>query len=571
MAQQWCGLGAIYLEKEIINKQINIANINLDSLLDLSAKLTESKDINYILKTLSLAMMGKFLLSKYAIYYFDKDEFKHIKSNINLNIINLNTLELSSQKAIITVENNYINSLGINYSFPIYNKNKVIALILFGNKYNNSDFTDLEIKYIDVLSKIGEMALNNAIIHTELKSEKNIIDQKNHILETLLELSKDLSGLNSQEEIIRVLGLNLMGQIGVSKFSLYLLVDNNYINLINRFNLNIPDELINSLFTLKKITNTKQTNNNTYLIHNKIELIFPMISEGKTSGVLLIGEKINKEDYCKDDINFISSISYLSVKSLDNSRLITELIEKKKYEKELDIAKNIQINLLPKQAPIINDYQIDGFSYPSTSVGGDYYDFINIGDNKILFIIADVSGKGMPAALIMASLQAALHIISQDNYSLIQLLNKINKLLFDNTSSDKYVTAFIAILNTKENTFEYINAGHNPPLYLSNNKIKLLDKGGLILGLIDEYINYESRKIHLKKDAIILAYTDGVTESGINDDNEYGINKLGKFLEKHSQLPINQLLNKLYNEIKIHGKNEDSYDDISAFALKLIN
>jgi phosphoserine phosphatase RsbU/P len=573
VAQQWCGLAAQYLAREIIKHNLNNDNLNLESLLDLSSKLNESKDLNYILNALSLSMMGKFMFTKYVVYFCDdKDELIKINSNIEIkNNINKNKFNIKNNDIIYELNNEYLNNIGIKYCFPIFIANKLICLMLFSNKINNSEFTDLEIKYVGLVSKIASMAINNAIIHSELKAEKNKIDQKNHLLETVLGISKDFSGLISQQDIVRLLSLNLMGQIGVSKFSLHLMTDNKILTVLNRFDFNLNNNIISDLFNINQIIICDELNDNSYFTDNKIELISPLFTEGKIQGLLIFGRKINDQKYTADNINFIESLSYLTMKSFDNVRLLSEIISKKQYENELELAKNIQVNLLPKKSPEVKNYQINGFSYPSRSVGGDYYDFIKINDNKMLLIIADVSGKGMPAALIMASLQSALHIIARDDYSLILLLNKLNKLLFNNTSSDKFVSAFIAVLNTDKNSLKCINAGHNPPLFVSKNKIKLLEKGGLILGLTDDYIDYEIEEIYLNKDDLILAYTDGVTEAGIeNNDDEYGINRLIKFIEKNDQLSANELLTKLYNEIKLYENNDNSYDDISAFALKHI-
>ena len=573
MAQRWCGLAVQYLAREIIKNSLNNDNLNLESLLDLSAKLNESKDINYILKTLSLSLMGKFMFTKYAVYFCDdKNKFEKINSNINIkNTIKKNKFNIKINDIIYELNNEYFNNIGIQYCFPIFIANKLICLMLFSNKINNSEFTDLEIKYAGLVSKIASMAINNAIVHSELNAEKNKIDQKNHLLETVLDISRDFSGLISQQDIVRLLSLNLMGQIGVSKFSLHLMTDNKIKTILNRFDFNLNNNIISDLFNINQITICDDLADNSYFIDNKIELISPLFTEAKIQGLLIFGKKINYQKYTVDNINFIESLSYLTMKSFDNVRLLSEIISKKQYENELELAKNIQINLLPKSSPDVKNYQINGFSYPSRSVGGDYYDFIKINKNKILLIIADVSGKGMPAALIMASLQSALHITAHDDYSLINLLNKLNKLLFNNTSYDKFVSAFIAILNTKENSVKYINAGHNPPLFVSKNKIKMLEKGGLILGLTDDYIEYESEKIYLNKDDLILAYTDGVTEAGVgNNGDEYGINRLIKFIEKNDKLSANELLTKLYDEIKLYENNDNSYDDISAFALKYI-
>ncbi|MBI2418953.1 MAG: SpoIIE family protein phosphatase, partial [Ignavibacteriales bacterium] len=211
-------------------------------------------------------------------------------------------------------------------------------------------------------------------------------------------------------------------------------------------------------------------------------LAVPLVLQKETKGLLLLGGKLDRTPYTNEDIEFISSIAGLAVVSLENRRLFRDALEKQKMEEELEIAKGIQRNLLPKEIPQLEGYDIAAFTVPSKHVGGDYYDMIWLNEKEINFSIADVSGKGVPASLLMASLQAFLKSVCKQGFAIDTATNLINDLVVENTSDGRFITFFWGTLNPETRMFTYVNAGHNPPLLIRDSKIQYLDKGGIILG-----------------------------------------------------------------------------------------
>ena len=196
----------------------------------------------------------------------------------------------------------------------------------------------------------------------------------------------------------------------------------------------------------------------------EVNVISPIYFKNKIRGAILIGKSMLKQDLNDEDKLFIEYIGNTAIAALENERLFQEEVKKKQLESELNLALDIQRGLFPSEPITLNSYSIDGKSLPSKQVGGDYYDHIKIDENRYFVLIADVSGKGMPAAMIMANLQAALRVLVKLDLPLLDIILNLNYIVFSNTSQDKFVTFFGGILNIKENTFEYINAGHNPPL-----------------------------------------------------------------------------------------------------------
>ena len=174
-----------------------------------------------------------------------------------------------------------------------------------------------------------------------------------------------------------------------------------------------------------------------------------------------------------------------------------------------------------------------GKSIPSRAVGGDYFDFVKLNQYETLIIIADVSGKGLPAALLMANVQAAIRVLAPLKLTLKEIINQINSLVFQNTSPDKFITFFAGILNNQKNTFTYINAGHNPPIHISKDKdVTMLTEGGLILGFLSDNFEYFVGEVSLNRGDMICMFTDGVTEAQDIHTNEYSEERLLEFVLK---------------------------------------
>ncbi|MCY7363587.1 MAG: PP2C family protein-serine/threonine phosphatase, partial [Ignavibacteria bacterium] len=274
------------------------------------------------------------------------------------------------------------------------------------------------------------------------------------------------------------------------------------------------------------------------------------------------------------DIEFLESIVNLSLISIQNSNLFQEYLDKQKIENELKIAREIQLALLPTNIPEIKGYEISGMNLPAMQVGGDYYDIIKLTETKFAIVIADVSGKGTPASLLMANIQSAVHsylkLYEEGSFELSKVTEKINELIYENTASDKFITFFWGILDSEKNTFEYINAGHNPPIFLQNNKLVQLTDGGFMIGIMDTGVVYEVGNIEIGNNDSIVFYTDGVTEANSKDGEEFGEEKLSDILTENKNLNAEEILGKIKESIVDFTKDTPQYDDITMIVLKKI-
>ena len=254
--------------------------------------------------------------------------------------------------------------------------------------------------------------------------------------------------------------------------------------------------------------------------------------------------------------------------AIENRFLHQEELEKQKIEQELSVAGSIQRKIIPDKLPDIEDYDIAGVNIPSKEVGGDYYDCKRLNDGRYALIIADVSGKGVPAALLVSSLNASLNAYFESKLDLADIAFRTNKLIFNATPPDKYITSFLAILTPQTGNLEVVNAGHNP-IYLINRdkEIKELSKGGLSFGMFDMEIPYESENIIMKPGERLLLYTDGIPEAMNENEEEYSDQSLIDFFKERNLQNAKSFINELMVDIRRHTGSTPQSDDITALCL----
>jgi sigma-B regulation protein RsbU (phosphoserine phosphatase) len=250
-----------------------------------------------------------------------------------------------------------------------------------------------------------------------------------------------------------------------------------------------------------------------------------------------------------------------------------EAIERERLERELATAREIQEKLLPHEMPDVPGFEITGTSLPSQQVGGDYFDFLDIDGGQLGIAIADVSGKGIPAALLMANLQASLHAQVYQSGEVAEVAHRINNLLYKSTDAHMFVTFFYGILDRQKSVFTTTNAGHNPPLlFKSDGRIERLSEGGLILGFQPD-IEYSQQTVVIEPGEVIVLYTDGITEaadpsSEMVSDDLFGTERLLDVVRENSSKSAREIQAAILDAIANHTKNAPQFDDITLVVIK---
>ncbi len=261
-------------------------------------------------------------------------------------------------------------------------------------------------------------------------------------------------------------------------------------------------------------------------------------------------------------------------------RIMRELEEKQKIEQELQVAREIQERLLPESVPQIEDVDIAAMSLPSTQVGGDYYDFVPIDAKRWGIIIADVSGKGVPAAILMAmtravfrtqlALSPARMTDMEADYSVPLTVSKINTSLYKDTESHRFVSLFYGILDVERKSFTYTSAGHNPQLLCrqQDGTAELLTAGGTLVGIMED-TPFERDTVTLSAGDVLVLYTDGITDSANLKEELFGEDRLFQLVKEHRSSGAQDLVDTIYSEITNFSKGAPQFDDMTLIVLKM--
>jgi len=299
----------------------------------------------------------------------------------------------------------------------------------------------------------------------------------------------------------------------------------------------------------------------------KSVLSVPLKVKNKMIGLISLFNK-RGEGFTPEDQRLLSIIAIQSAQTIENARLYEEERKLLALEEDLKIARHIQQSLLPKENPTIEGIEIFGLSIPAKQVGGDYYDFIQIDDYHLGIAIADVSGKGTPAALLMANLQAGLRGQALITPSVKDTVTKVNFMLSRFIDIDKFVTLFYGILDIENKTLTYTNAGHNFPFLLARDgNLRKLEKGGIILGMLDSFV-YEEETVQLNPHDLMLLYTDGLTEAMNQRDEMFEEERLLRLLKDNQEISAEKLSQKIVDSVLSFQGNLPQGDDMTLVLVK---
>lgn len=294
----------------------------------------------------------------------------------------------------------------------------------------------------------------------------------------------------------------------------------------------------------------------------------PLSSRGRLIGVLTLFNKKTEGSFTDDDVRMLSIIAAQSAQVIENARLYEQEKELQRIEKELEMAREMQKALLPKEAPICPGFQITGLSVPAHQVGGDYFDFIRIDDDRVGIALGDVAGKGIPAALLMANLQAILRGEARMGKPPVETIARVNHVLYLNTEPRQFATLFYGVLNVSDREFEYVNAGHNYPLLITpDGHCERLKTGGLLLGMMPEY-PYESASVVLEPGHLLLIYSDGVNECVNIKDEQFSEARIASLLAENRNFSAQELCDRILEEVERHAEGQPQTDDITMVVVK---
>lgn len=297
------------------------------------------------------------------------------------------------------------------------------------------------------------------------------------------------------------------------------------------------------------------------------EMVAPIISNDEVIGVFdLESDELNAYD--QHDLEVLMLLASQVAIIIEKVMLHDQLLEKQRLQTQLEVARQVQLELLPAADPHLEGFDISAYNFPTEEVSGDYYDWVRVYDDQIAIVIADVSGKGVPAALLMAFLRASLRAATHIGYAPHISMSKVNYLLWESIERNQFVTAFYGILDVTNRTLAYSNAGHNPPLMIdANGNVRLEKRGGVPLGMFRDSRYYEYYT-SIEPGHIFVLYTDGATEAMNPAGEEYGLDRLTETIRRARTLPAREMIDSIHRDLMEWTDGLGAPDDVTFFIVK---
>jgi sigma-B regulation protein RsbU (phosphoserine phosphatase) len=419
-------------------------------------------------------------------------------------------------------------------ALPIRNEGNLVGLIALGRSMLG-DITPEKEMHLALIADFGGVIIGNHLYQVDLESVNKQLQRRLFQLSTLYEITGAFSRCFENEEIYQILSSNLMGQFFIAKCAILEAGSPPSIGFqkglrnLDAYTWEGPELTLPGDFDAKVYQKDEVPHPGvaSFMKAHKLEYALPIRSQANHHGLLLLSARFDRKPLHSADRDFIKSISEQAAVAVENVHLQKEVIEKKRLEKELELAREIQQKLLPKQLPNLPGYDLSVEMRPYYLVGGDFYDFYSTPQSTAI-CLADVSGKSLPASMIMSTAQATLRgLNAHAGLSPKEVMETLNFHLYHSTQSNKYVTMFYAVLDPKTNILTYINAGHNRPILVyPNNSVQLLEKGGMVVGLFPG-AKYEVGQVEFEPGCQLLMYTDGLSEVTLpNSEEEFGDDRL---------------------------------------------
>lgn len=393
------------------------------------------------------------------------------------------------------------------------------------------------------------------------------IELKDVKLQALLEITNAINSNLPIEQLLNLFSFILKEQLGFKKFILLhhqeewnCLVKTGYKGKIELKEVEKDFERFKEITLVESSTNT---------IIKEFQAIVPVFHLNKALAYLLISSSSVSHELEPSHFSFTQTLANIIAVAIENERLVKQNIIKERISKDLEVASEMQKLLFPSELPSNRKMDLSARYIPRHAIGGDYYDFIPLGDEEYIICIADVSGKGISAALLMANFQATIRtLFKYQRFEMTFLMEELNKKVMKSTKGEKFITFFIAHYNAHTRKMKYVNAGHNQPFLLHGRKITALNEGCIGLGMLDELPYVNVGKLTLSPNTTFVLYTDGVVELENKDGEHFGVNRLIDNVKAYSTLKMEDMNNILFSKLDEWKGELNFVDDTAVFSCK---
>jgi phosphoserine phosphatase RsbU/P len=364
----------------------------------------------------------------------------------------------------------------------------------------------------------------------ELKKQFEIKELE---LNALLEITQAINSNLPEESLYKIYNFTLRSNLNIKKLALFVFDDEwnckASFGTDHHFN---KTKLLPAFKTIQDITHLKEFEECAF---TEFDIVIPVAHKGTTLALVFVGglDRNDPRYETLDGIRFIQALSNIIIVAIENKKLARKQLQQEAFRKELEIASDVQQFLFPEKLPNTESLKIEASYLPHDIIGGDYYDYIPINKNQFLICIADVSGKGIPAALMMSNFQASLRTLLRQTPNLTDIVEALNFQVLENTKGEKFITFFAAIYDVKLKTMVYVNAGHNPPILIDKKHgMRMLEDGSTVLGAMHPLPFLNEGFVTDLDDFLLFCYTDGLIETVSEDGSDFGVETLIEYFQK---------------------------------------
>jgi sigma-B regulation protein RsbU (phosphoserine phosphatase) len=541
----------------------NLSLSGMQALLDSVRLLNASLDLQDLLNHLARTVMGRLLVTRIAVAIEEKGEMRVALAR-GVPGLAKGTPLTQAAAAEKKLENWY--TIG-----PPEHPMGALAL----GKPALGEITPEQHQLLLALLEVAETAVLNARAHEETVRTNRALDQNVQELNAVLDLARGLASKLDAEEIAHLLALTLAGRWTIRRHALAAW-RSGHAPVTRQRGIRLPDlavlqaaaaELTEPAYT----TDTLPTAVREALAIEPGSAVFPIRSSEEAIGIVICGPRMAGGQYAPPDLAFGAGLIAQAAVAFENAWRLEDIVARKQMEQELSIAAGIQESLFPSTMPPMSCSDLAARNRQARQVGGDYYDVLPIdrtGCDSHLLCVADISGKGLPAALLMANIQATLRATIGTHQSLSALATRVNVLLYASTPSNKFATAFLLAYDPATGACAYVNGGHNDGIVLrQDGSVQLLETTGMPLGLFARAA-YEEGQVELGPGDLLMLYSDGVTEAEDNGEEQFGMDRVVDVLRTHRDQPAAGIVDQMLLRLDEFAGTAPQHDDITLMILK---
>jgi sigma-B regulation protein RsbU (phosphoserine phosphatase) len=469
-----------------------------------------------------------------------------------------------------------LGGAGMETVCPVHKAGRLIALIVLGPRADGRPLSAEDLAYLESLAAAAATPIEGGLIDDERRRVNRDLSVKVYQLQNLFDIGRELAGTLDEEAIERLVLTTLLGHFLAARAAYYRVGPRGLELGLARGTRagSLPERLpgepewLKSELSGPRVVDELPTGGlRDTLAAADFALVVPLVAPSGIEALIAVGARPGGPRPEAEDLDFAAALARQAQAALEGARLHRLRIEKERQDRDLEIARRIQQGLLPKSAPRLAGFEIAGESRSCLHVGGDYFDFVPLAGGRLGLVIADVSGKGTPASLMMASVHAWLRALAGSEPA-ARVLERLNRFVYASTETSRYVTLFYGELDPATRRLVYVNAGHVPPFVVrSNGSEERLRSGGPVLGLLDE-VTLDAGELSLAPGDVLAAVTDGVTEAVDPAGREFGDERVRQALAAHAGKGARETLLGLVGAVDRWAGEAGCSDDLTALILK---